>query len=266
MPDVPVVISVAPAPVRTLTLPPRLASASWRVTSTAQLRATTPGAPPVDQRSAVTARVTWGYERSPSGALRGTGQVDSFTVRSSLDTARAAPAPVVTGLVLLETTVDSAMLRVATRPPLANECDRQEAAAAQLAREVLVRIPDGKAVGARWRDSTASLVCRSGVPMTLYTTTESTLAALEGDHADVHREQRVRIDGRGGSPFRTLEVSGTGSGTHQLRIRVRDGALEHLEGRSTLTLQMTERAPTTPPRTLQVVQQVELRIDRLAPP
>lgn len=265
VPDAPVVAPPTAPLVRTLVLPSRLSSTTWRVTSTALLRATAPGAPAVEQRSTSNARVTWSLDRSNRGALRGTGQVDSFVVRGTLDTARSAVMPLANALVLLEATLDSAMVRVATRPPLANECDRQEAAAAQLAREVLVRIPDGIAVGARWRDSTVSLVCRSGVPMALYTVTESTLASLDDEVADIRREQRVRVDGRGGSPFRALDVSGTGSGSQQLRVRLRDGAIERLDGRSTLTLQMTERAPPAAPRTLQVVQQVELRVDRLTP-
>lgn len=265
VPEAPVVVAPTAPVVRTLTLPSRLSSATWRVTSTATLRATAPGVPTAEQRSTASGRVTWSFDRSVRGALRGTGQIDSFTVRGSLDTARSAIMPLANALVLLEATMDSAMVRVATRPPLANECDRQEASAAQLARELLVRVPDGVAVGARWRDSTVSIVCRSGVPMTVFTTTESSLTALDDEVAAIQRDQRVHVEGRGGSPFRALDVSGSGTGTQQVRVRVREGIVERLEGRSTLTLQMTERTPSAPPRTLQVVQQVELRAERANP-
>lgn len=263
--DAPAVAPPSAPAARTVALPARVVSTTWRVTSTAQLRATAPGAPSVEQRSTASGRVSWSFERTNRGALRGIGQVDSFTVRGTLDTARSPATPLASTLVLLEATMDSALLRVATRPPLANECDRQEASAAQLARELLVRIPDGIAVGARWRDSTVSITCRGGVPMTLYTITESSLISLDDDIAHVQRDVRVRVDGRGGSPFRALEVTGIGSGMQRARVRLRDGALERLEGQSTLTLQLTERTPPAPPRTVQVVQHVELRAERVSP-
>lgn len=282
-PAAPVVTdSAVPRPaVRALMLPATTGSLTWRVTNSAVLRvsasgaaasgAPASGAQPAEQRTSTQALVNWTATRSPTGGLRATGQVDSFVVRSTLDTgrARAGSAPPAAArdasptLVLLDATLDSAFARVVTRPPLANECDRVEAAAAQLARELLLRIPDGMVVGTQWRDSSVALVCRSGVPMAVYTTTLSTLESFDDDAATLTRTTQQRVDGKGGSPFQALEVSGTGTGTQRVRVRVRDGAIETLDDTSTLTLLLTDRVPSAAPRTQQVVQQRTLHAERV---
>lgn len=277
-PAAPVVIdSPAPRPAaRTLTLPTTTGSLTWRVTNSAVLRATgsgasASGAPASEQRTSTQALVNWTVTRTSTGALRATGQVDSFVVRSTLDTGRARPgSPTAAGareatptLVLLDATLDSALARVVTRPPLANECDRVEAAAAQLARELLLRIPDGMVVGAQWRDSSVTLTCRSGVPMAVYTTVISTLERIDDELATLTRTTQQRVEGKGGSPFQALEVRGTGTGTQRVRLRVRDGAIDTLDDTSTLTLQLTDRVPSAPPRTQQVVQQRTMHAERV---
>ncbi|MCA0375832.1 MAG: hypothetical protein LCH84_09200 [Gemmatimonadetes bacterium] len=277
-PAAPVVTdSAVPRPaVRALMLPATTGSLTWRVTNSAVLRVSASGAPasgaqPAEQRTSTQALVNWTATRTPTGGLRATGQVDSFVVRSTLDTgrARAGSAPSAAArdaaptLVLLDATLDSAFARVVTRPPLTNECDRVEAAAAQLARELLLRIPDGMVVGAQWRDSSVALVCRSGVPMAVHTTTLSTLEGFDDEVATLVRTTQQRVDGKGGSPFQALEVSGSGSGTQRVRLRVRDGAIETLDDTSTLTLLLTDRVPAAAARTQQVVQQRTLHAERV---
>jgi hypothetical protein len=229
----------------------------------ARLSASGGGARPEEQRVDSRALVTWTLARSALGALRGTGQVDSFVVRSTLDTAQAAtPAPSLSALFLIEAVLDSATSRVIMRPPLANECDRPEASAASLARELLVRVPDGAVTGDRWRDSTITLVCRSGVPMTVYTTVRSTLEQVGDAQLVVQREIRTRLEGKGGSAFRGLELTGTGSGTQRVEIRVTDGSVSTVEGASTMTLQVRESAPPAAARVQQIMQRVALRVER----
>jgi hypothetical protein len=191
------------------------------------------------------------------------GQVDSFTVRSTLDTTRRAGAPVMPALLLLEATLDSTVLRVTTRPPLANECDRPEAGAAALAREVLVRVPDGVVVGDQWRDSSVALVCRSGVPITVYTSVQSRLDKATSETLTITRTIASRLEGTGGSAFRALALTGSATGTQRLEVSVARGTMEKLEGTSTLTLQVSERAPPAAARTQQVTQRVELQAERL---
>lgn len=259
----------APVPsVARVALPLRLSATTWRVSSIARLKASGAGVATDEQRVESHALVSWTLARSATGGLRGTGQVDSFTVVSSLDTAKSAPrgsaAAMSPAMLLIEATVDSAISRVSTRPPLANECDRPEASAATLARELLLRIPDGVAANDRWRDSTATLVCRSGVPMVVYTTTWSTLESISSDKLVVKREITTRLDGTGGSAFRALELTGTGTGTQRAEVRVADGSVTKLEGSSTLTLQLKESAPPAPPRNSQVVQRTEFRAERVS--
>lgn len=259
-PSAPPAPAVVPAPaVRRTALPASIPGASWIVTSAARLRV---NGVPDEQRVESQARVTWTFDRQPSGSARAAGQVDAFTVRSSLDSGRTGAAPPAARL-LLDGLVDSAVVRVVTRPPQANECDRYESSAAALARELLVRVPDGFQVGDRWRDSTVSLVCRSDVPIAVHTTIISRVERLTDEVVVVRREILSKLDGKGGSAFRSLELAGTGSGEQRVEINARTGILERLQGTSTLTLKVTERAPSLPPRTQDVVQRVELKAERV---
>lgn len=291
----PVVVEPVRAPIRVTLLPARMARTTWQVTTRARIsasgetrgdvrgdaRSETRSASSIDSR----ALVSWTLERAGNGALRGTGQVDSFTVRSTLDSAsnsasssmnRSTNTPTNNstnnaannnrppGLLLLDAVVDSVSHRVVTRPLLPNECDRPELSAVALAKEVLVRIPDGLAVGDRWRDSTVSLVCRIGVPITIHTVAQSVVERLDQDRLLINRTITGTLDGKGGSAFRGFELTGTSSGTQRLRVHPASGVLETIEGTSTLTLQVTERTPSGVPRTQQVVQQVELKAERVA--
>ncbi|WP_411280004.1 hypothetical protein [Gemmatimonas sp.] len=221
-----------------------------------------------EQRIDTRALVSMSFDRTAAGALRGSGQVDSFTVRSSIvesakpQAATAAAAQATPSLLLIDALIDSTNLRVVTRPPLANECDRPEVSAMQLARELLVRIPDGIEEGDQWRDSTVTLVCRNGVPLTVYTTTHSTLDKLSRETLVVKRESSTRLEGKGGTAFRAFELVGSGSGSQRIEIAAATGILERLQGTSTLTMQVVERIPPGPPRSQQVLQRVELRAER----
>ncbi len=252
----PALPTAVPAPLR-VALPARLVSTTWRVHSSARVTVTGDGG---EQRIDSDAVVSWSAERQPHGALRASGQVDSFTVRTALDSRRQATAPVLPGLpglILLDATLDSGAVRVSTRPPLANECDRPEASAAAVARDLLVRVPNGVAVGYRWRDSVVTLTCRSGVPIVVHTTVLSQLEELTDEVLVVRRDLAARYQGKGGTAFRTLELTGTGVGAQRARVHALRGTLERLEGTMTLTLQATERLPGSAPRSQQIVQRTE---------
>jgi hypothetical protein len=253
------------SPMARVSLPLRLPGTTWRVQAVARVKVTgggVTGAAADEQRVESNALVTWSAERQPGGALRASGQVDSFTVRASFDGQRGTLLPSIPALVLLDGTLDSAMVRVVTRPPLANECDRPETGAADLARDLLVRVPNGVSEGERWENTSVTLVCRGGVPMTVYTTVKSRVEKLTIDRLVVRREITSRLDGKGGSAFRALELSGTATGVQTVEIGPQRGTVDRLEGTSTLTLQATERMPGTAPRVQQVVQRVEIRAER----
>ena len=245
-------------PAARLTLPLRVPSTTWRVQSAATLRVSGGGtAASPEQRVQSNALVSWSAERQPSGAVRAAGQVDSFTVRTSFDNQRSTQLPSTPAMILLEAVLDSTVVRVATKPPLANECDRPEAGAAALARELLVRVPDGVIRGDRWQDSSVTLICRNGVPMTAYTAVVSRLESMDADRLIVRREISSRFEGKGGTAFRGLELTGTGSGVQRVEISAQRGTVERLEGSGTVTLMATERLPGSPARTQQIVQRTE---------
>lgn len=247
-------------------MPLRLPGASWRVQSLARVKASgsgIAGAAGDEQRVESRALVSWRLDRTTSGALKGTGQVDSFTVRTSFDNNSGTMLPTMPALLLLDAVMDSSLVRITTRPPLANECDRPEAGATAMARELLVRVPNGILPGERWKDSTVTLVCRSGVPMTVYTTTISTLDKLDDNVLVVRRDMVSRLEGKGGSPFRSLELAGTATGSQRVEIAALQGTVERLEGTSTLTMHATERTPGNAPRVQQIVQKVEVKAERV---
>jgi hypothetical protein len=261
-----------PAPITsTRLLLPRLQPRThWTISAVTRLKvsgAAMPAGVSDEQRIDTRALVSMSFERTATGALRGSGQVDSFTVRSSIADSPTplvvvAVAPSRPSLLLIDALIDSTNLRVVARPPLANECDRPEVSAMQLARELLVRIPDGVGEGDQWRDSTVTLVCRNGVPLTVYTITRSTLATVSRETLVVRREMTTKLEGKGGTAFRAFELVGTGSGSQRLEIAARTGILETLLGTSTLTMQLMERIPPGTPRSQQVLQRVELRAER----
>jgi hypothetical protein len=269
----PVVTSPAPpAPVESnrVFLPKTQPRSNWTISAVTRLKVTgaaMPAGVSDEQRIDTRALVSMSFDRSATGALRGSGQVDSFTVRSSIaesakQVAGAASAPVTTSMLLIDALIDSTNLRVVTRPPLANECDRPEVSAMQLARELLVRIPDGVAEGDQWRDSTVTLVCRNSVPLTVYTVTRSTLAKRSRETLVVNREVSTRLEGKGGTAFRAFELVGTGAGSQRVEIAAASGILEKLQGTSSLTMQVVERIPPGAPRSQQVVQRLEIRAER----
>lgn len=260
----------APVSVARVSLPARIAGGSWRVVSqvsvelldSAALASGSRGDTRTTRRQDVESRglVSWSGTRSPSGAMVLTGQVDSFTVRTSFEQ-QLAPLPTPPALVLLDARVDSGTVRVVTRPLLDNECDRPEAAAAALAADVLVRIPDGVVRGSTWQDSSVTLVCRGSVPMTLVSRSQTTLQSI--DEAELRLERRVELEvsGSGGSAFRAFDVQGRGQGSQRIIVDVARGVVRELEGRSELTLSTSERVPQQPPRIQTAVQRGTLRIE-----
>lgn len=210
-----------------------------------------------EQRIVTDARIAWSADRRPDGGLRGRGTVERFAVRMPGDSLPSSQGLVAS--VVLEALLDSVTARVTTRPLLANECDRPESAAAALAREFLVRVPDGVTEASQWRDSSATIVCRSGVPMTVYSVVESRVEAMTDDRMRIRRRITQKLSGVGGSAFRGFEIRGAGSGTQRLIVSLPSLTLLSLEGESRLELQVGERLPGSPMKQQSVTQRVELR-------
>lgn len=247
-------------------LPSSLPQTTWSIASVTRLSVTgaaMPAGVSNEQRIDTQAHISMTLNRAQSGALRGSGHVDSFTVRSSFTdrtTSAATTSPV--SLLLIDALLDSTTLRIVARPPLVNECDRPEVSAMQLAGALLVRIPDGVAKGDQWRDSAVTLACRNGVPLIVYTTTRSTLEQHSRESLVIKREINITLEGKGGTAFRAFDLVGSGSGSQRLEVAAVSGILEKLQGTSTFRLKVMERIPPGTPRSQLVLQQVNIRAER----
>ena len=220
-----------------------------------------------EQRIESRALVTVSFQRTATGDLRGSGRIDSFTVRGpalAFDAVNktATTTPVGLERMLFDAVLDTQSLRVVARPLLANECDRPETGAMALAREVLLRIPSSVLAGDRWTDSTISIVCRTGVPIAVRLRSDYTVERIdEGAHTVLlRRAMAIRMDGKLVSTWRSLDVTGTGTGTQRVTVDATRGTVLTIDGSSTVTLQVSDRNRSNAPRTQRVVQQVELRV------
>ncbi len=267
---------VVPALVRA-SLPATVTERRYEVRSNARVQRDSAGRMD-EQRVETTGFVSLSLQRAADGALRGSGRVDSFAVR--VDGA-PPPPPVMTtlpsgvtqvggtsrppGSVPFDAILDGVSIRIVTRPPLANECDRPEAGATALVRDLLVRIPRSVAVGEQWRDSTASIVCRAGIPITVRSAHRYVMLRIEGEGATssviVQRSTTTRLDGVLQSSWRALELTGTGTGREEARVEISSGALQQLRGDGTMTLQVTDRSRPGAARTQRVSQQLTTEVN-----
>ncbi len=276
--DAPVSTPVAAAP-RTarFTLPGTPVTADYDVRVRTALERDSAGVREQDQVES-SARVQLVVRRDVRGGLRGTGRVDSFTVkasgasvRSSLRTSgsAAAIAPPLPPLlnVSIDVLLDSLSVRATVRPAPANECDRPEVAAAALARDLLVRVPQSVAVGDTWRDSLVAFVCRGGVPITLRTTVETRVDGTDdGDRTlRLRRTIATKLEGTSRSPWRQVEISGEGRGTQTVKLDLTRGALSELDGESTLTFRIANGSLRDAARTQQVVQKSSVQVRSVRP-
>lgn len=265
--------------------PSRIPSTSWSVVADTRIRVRdtsgrrASGIPEEDQRIETRARVSLELQRAPTGALRGAGQIDSFAVHSTpAASTTSTTAPVQTSLstsatgltlplLIIDALLDSATVRVVTRIPLVNECDRPEVSATALVRDLLVRVPDGVGVGDAWQDSTVSVLCRSGVAMTVYTVAryraERIGTTARPDVLVLRRELTTRLEGKNRSAFRSLEVVGSGVARQTIDLSLSQGMVLRLEGTSTLTLQVLETVLPAMPRALAVTQNSTIKAERI---
>lgn len=280
------VSATAVAPAR-LVLATSLPSTSYRVAMRVTLDRDSAGR--VDRETLESsALLDIALQRDARGSLRGTARVDSFVVHAGRGTdsplaitvpllpsgagrgAGATPAAgaptdgdIRVASVQVDARLDSLVLIAAVRPSLPNECDRPEAAAAAVARELLVRVPLQVAVGDRWRDSVASITCRGGVVMTLRQVIESSAERLDdGDRTlVVRRSIASTLNGTNKLPWRQTDVNGTGRGTQTVKLDVASGIVREIEGESTMTIRVTQ-GTMRDAKTQTVTQRTETRVQR----
>jgi hypothetical protein len=249
---VPAARPAAPAPTaRTmsrLTLPAATPEQRYAVEATARVERDSAGSRETMELR-TSARVSLSLQHEAQ-RTRGSGMVESFIV-SGFDrgaqaaAARGIPAPVAFPFDL---TIDSAQIRVSTRPPLANECDRIETAATGLVRDMLVRLPREVAVNDSWQDSSVAFVCRGGVPMAITTRNRYLIERIDARGGDpvlfVARTSETSLEGTSTGAWRTIAVRGSGTGSQALRINGRTGALIELDGQNTLVLTVRDETLT----------------------
>ncbi len=230
----------------------------------------------LEERVETRGLITLQGRRDTLGAFRGSGVVDSFTVRGlervlspnlgETSTSRPVPVLSITPLTVpFEASLDARMLRISTRPPLANECDKAESGATNMVRDLVVRLPRTLAVGTTWQDSTVGFVCRLGVPITTRTKSTYLVASVERVQDDrvelmVRKTADVAMLGELKSTWRTVTVNATGRSTQMSRVDALSGVLRSAEGEGLLTVKLTDSSRRDGSGTQEVRQQTKVRI------
>lgn len=252
--DTPLPAVVVPAVRSRLTIPAVVPETRYRVQTVAQIERDSLGRKDV-QRFTSQAQVLLQLRRSADGAFRASGRILGYAITPSL-----SPKPVALDSVRFDAVLNGFMLRVASQPPLANECDRPETGALTLVRDLLVRVPSTVSTGDRWRDSTVHIVCRSGVPMTVRTANDYVVAEITGRDADtrvvIRRTSTTRLEGKTSTAWRAVEVAGTGTGTLDAEVLVGSGAVQRVTGTSEMLLSVTDNGAPAGFRVQRVIQRV----------
>lgn len=267
LPDAPPVVVVTPpapkAPLR-LTIATSHDTLRYDVISTARVERDS-GGTPVSEEIVTRARVSFAMERIGVGQLgraldlRSTGRVDGFVISSServtgsrssaLSGVASTPSrPVAPLTVPFDATLNGLTARVSPRPALVNECDKPEMSALSLARELLVRLPPELVVGQSWSDTTRVFMCRGGVPVTVQQVSTSTIQSLvvgpDGafTQANIARTLQTRVEGQLATSWRTVGLTGRGSGAQQLVVDASTGSLVTLQSESVMQLDVRDSA------------------------
>lgn len=192
--------------------------------------------------------------RDTVGGFRGTGTVDSFTVRGlervlapGTGEVSSTPVPVLSAPALsvnFDATLDARILRVATRPALANECDRAEVGATNLVRDVMVRLPRTLAIGQTWQDSTIGFQCRLGVPITSRTKNNYVIERADKvqDRTElvVRKTSDTQMTGEIKSTWRVMTVTATGRSTQMIRVDATTGVLRGADSDGQLVVKLND--------------------------
>ncbi|MEO7997286.1 MAG: hypothetical protein ABI852_07560 [Gemmatimonadaceae bacterium] len=219
--------------------------------------------------------ITLQGRRDTLGAFRGSGAVDSFTVRGlervltpgQAESKGSMQVPVVTVAplnVMFDAVLDSRIFRVAARPALPNECDRPETGATSLVRDLIVRLPKTLSVGATWRDSTVSFLCRLGVPITTRSNAVFTIERAEQVQGRteliVRKTSDIQLTGDLRSTWRVLTVSATGRATQLIRVDASNGVLRSADVDGMLTVKLTDTSRRDGSGTQEVRQTTKGRV------
>lgn len=243
-----------PAVPVTYTVPSMVAEQRYQLSSRTVLDRDSAGRPDTQELTGQAEAVVR-VRREANGSFDGGGQILSYRLRSGLSS-----TPITLDSLRFDAVLDARALRLATQPPLINECDRPETGALSMLRDVLLRVPSRLTIGDHWRDSTVQLVCRLSVPMVVRTTSHYTVADTvrdgRGMHLILQRASELQISGKSSTAWRVIDVSGTGTASLNARVSVESGVVEEVTGESRLTLTMTDRTNPALVRAQTVLQRV----------
>jgi hypothetical protein len=187
--------------------------------------------------------------------LRSTGRVDGFVITSTdrITGSRSSALPGVTEVpsrpkapltVPFDAILNGLTARVAPRPALANECDQPEMSALSLVRELLVRLPPELEVGQTWSDTTRTFMCRGGLPITVQHVASATVREIASGPSGafsrvlIDRTIDTRMEGQLTTSWRSVGLTGKGTGTQRLVIDATEGTLVELTAESTTELRV----------------------------
>lgn len=253
--SVSVIDSSKTAASKAVSLPNQVSEQWYRVETNARIERDSAGTKElVEMRTS--ARVSLSVLRD-SQQTGGSGVVSSFAVEV-VENGNVVPQNVVfPSTVPFEYLVNAAQIRVAVRPALDNECDRAETGATSLVRDLLVRLPSELFENMRWSDSSASFVCRSGVPIVIRSINKYEVTKLErrnnGVEVVVNKTADIQIEGKLVAAWRARSVRGSGVSSQSFRIDGNSGALIGLEGLSKVIFDINGE---------RVTQQLEQRVSK----
>jgi len=196
------------------------------------------------ERVESSARVTLAMLPAGSGGTRAVaGRVDSLRVRASARVSGGADAPLAApvsvrgsigarGAVRLDVDGTAAMGGCGT------PAGASAITALAIARETLPRVPAALTVGARWRDTVATVSCAGPLPVTVQAIAAYEVEGQDGALLRVRRRTNSTLRGQGFAGGQSVRVSGSGTADATLLLDPARGALQGVtgEGRTTMTM------------------------------
>lgn len=190
----------------------------------------------------ITSDIVVSWSQVPDSVpARFVGMLERYAVRVNADTAWRTPAA-------LE--LPSPFVAVQERPnsqplllfPRGGSCDSPAAIATEAWRDSWLQLPASVTPNSAWSDTTDYTLCRDGIPLVVRAVrrfvVEGVRPGAEGLLLLLRRESQLALAGHGVQFGDSVQVQGEGSGSLQLAVALRGGAIVAGDGTSTLRLEL----------------------------